>query len=488
MRKNNITFFLLIGFLSSTFVVAQNPHKVGLETRRLNPQEIKSRKQYVAQSKRQLEKVLKTVKGKGLIETYRLYYETIVRVVRKSFHDELLGELLMQIVLNQAMEYAVGIPERPIDGEVDSSEADNIRFEKGSILDRYVVLEDVNKLSDAELIKRDFIPLRVSILKNSINRALVLIKENNEDSEDLNLADLPYGKVAAERAITAKKWATGILHPKIKIGFLRNILERWMSTIGQPGNMVPEQHADLELDIDRFLRNYDTSPLTIDQKIRKMNSLISDIEEIKKQANWKTKSTNLLSALKKGYVGNNDIAGLQPYLESNKPPAQIVKELDIKANDLVMPLATENTFIAKSGIFNFYSDDDGNNMVVDRENTEYACEGTPGSKRFVFKAAIQRYENSSTTVDMIFSLSNNLGEEFFEVNGTKFYIVNMILDFHDQYVNRNILMSYKVNQSIDFSRNKKIKRNDIVYNVSLVQPDLKINFSVACPRDLKSEA
>ena len=119
MRRLIIIFVLASTISLRIFAEEKNPFKDGVENIILTEKEIQDIKSYVLNSKYLLEEAIKKSNGKSIELQKQLFSDVIREVVLYSYNNIGFNELLMRMILNQALELTIGIPE--VDGSGSNS-------------------------------------------------------------------------------------------------------------------------------------------------------------------------------------------------------------------------------------------------------------------------------------------------------------------------------------------------------------------------------
>jgi hypothetical protein len=209
-----------------------NPFTQGTAAVHLSPAQIQSLVQYVNQSKAQLEQALIDAKSLGVEEAARVYLEAVKSVVQASFADRPRSELLMRIILNQALALTYGVPT-----------ADGHGIETPGVLSgsRYV----------------DLLP---AILRGSIEQALSYVEQDRQAIEAGVLTDLPYAQVAHSRLKSAQVWMRSVLSLDESARFGLAALNQWLSAMMSEDSLHQAKHADAITRVTRALSQAEGMP------------------------------------------------------------------------------------------------------------------------------------------------------------------------------------------------------------------------------------
>lgn len=181
----------------------ENPFSEGNEKRELTDEEIELLIPFIETSKALLTEARAEAAHLSPEKAAQRYYETIKEVVVASCQSRARRELIMRIVLNQALSLTFGIPQ-PDGGEPSV----------GGVL--YGMRNPT---------------LMTQVLEESIDLALSYYQSDREAAQKKSLLQLPYADFAEEKLDKAYQWHLGVLEPEAEWMFLRVSLEQWMSTL-----------------------------------------------------------------------------------------------------------------------------------------------------------------------------------------------------------------------------------------------------------------
>ena len=190
-----------------------NPFAEGTAKVTLTPEQMNDLKAYVDQSQATLEQALADAKGRDLAESSRVYLEAVKSVVQASHTAHPRTELLMRVILNQALALTYGVPK-----------ADGNGFEHEGVL--------------AQTGYQDLLPV---ILKTSIELALQYVDQDRKAAKLGSLLDLPYAEVAQKRMILATQWTRSVLEQQLAASFGIESLQQWLNTM-MTQNSGDQQH------------------------------------------------------------------------------------------------------------------------------------------------------------------------------------------------------------------------------------------------------
>ena len=212
---------LAIALATSTLVQANTrSFDEGIVVAPLTQSERDDLRQYAESSKSTLQETLEEAKGKTFREANDIYLRAITQVVENSFIEKRRSELLMRMVLNQALELTVGIPNATPGVLIDATNRN----------------------------------LSSIILEDSINLALKYIVADTKALDDGTLEKLPYLIFSVERLIAARQWGAAITEAPLQYAYFTTILKQWMAVATHEGQPHRGAIAKELLRIDSLLR------------------------------------------------------------------------------------------------------------------------------------------------------------------------------------------------------------------------------------------
>jgi len=218
-----------------------DPFSDGTRTVVLSHEERASLLQFADNSKAKLEKALRIADGESFEEQNRIYYEAIQKVVLESYKAKPRSELLMRIVLNQALELTYGIPEVVTTYNNDGS-IHSIRT-TGNMKTPGVLNGSMN---------RDLLTL---ILEDSVKLAIHYYKDDRKAIQEGSLLKLPYSALARDRITLAKnKWLASVLEWRYRYAFSVTALKHWLSTIANEEQLNRTYFAEEITEADDFIK------------------------------------------------------------------------------------------------------------------------------------------------------------------------------------------------------------------------------------------
>jgi aryl carrier-like protein len=178
-----------------------NPFDQGTIAISLTPQAQSDLLQFVNQSRVTLQQALTTGTGQDRQTQSETYLAAVKSVVVSSYGVQPRAELLLRVILNQALQLTGGIP------SADGS---------------YIQVPGV--LAQAEY--QNLLPI---ILSDSIQLALKY-SANDQDAVTKNqLVDLPIAEVALERLQLAQRWERSVLELDLAAAFEKTVLQQWLN-------------------------------------------------------------------------------------------------------------------------------------------------------------------------------------------------------------------------------------------------------------------
>ena len=194
----------------------------------LTDKEIEDIKSYVLNSKYLLEEAIKNSNGKSIELQKQIFSDVIREVVLYSYNNIGFNELLMRMILNQALELTLGIPE--IDGSGSKSHG---------ILN--------NRISD---------DLLVVILSDHIKMSLEYTKSDLKFLESKNYLDTPFNDVGINRVVKSQEWISGIFNVEIQNQVYKSVFDRFLSTTKRNENLRQKEVSDLFYKIYQLKETY----------------------------------------------------------------------------------------------------------------------------------------------------------------------------------------------------------------------------------------
>ena len=231
MIKLIVIFLIVFISVSSSYAEIKNPFKEGVEKIVLTDEEYEKIKSYVVNSKFLLEDALEKAKAKGLQRKKQIYYDVIKGVVLNSYENRNFNELLMRVMLNQALELTFGTPS-----------ADGMMSDSKGVLN--------NKVAD---------DLLVHILEEHISLAIYYIKSDLDYLESGDLLDLPFNEMALIRLNISKYWIQGIFSVELQNKAYKSIINNFIATVKRDENLYQSKLNEIVFKMYDMLQSDDSS-------------------------------------------------------------------------------------------------------------------------------------------------------------------------------------------------------------------------------------
>lgn len=223
------------GFASS------NPYAQGTEAVRLSEEERHNLLQFVNHSEKLLAEALAEASNRPFASANEIYSTVVKQVVLDSYQERSRSELLMRHILNQAMQFTVGVPS-----------SDGKSFVQSGVLDG---------AANEGLI--------TIILEDSIKLALKYVEKDVYAVKSDTLLELPYLEVASARLIMAGEWASAIPQTHRRYEFYRAALHNWLAAASNAEQFRQAKVAAEISKIDAVLKNVESSSkMLIGEKVR----------------------------------------------------------------------------------------------------------------------------------------------------------------------------------------------------------------------------
>jgi len=206
-----------------------NPFLDGTERRQLTEFEQSYLLEYIEKSTLILNEALEKAQGEVFDDALNIYEKAIKEVVIYSFNNKYFSELLMRVVLNQAMELVFGV-----------SGASGSKYLTDGLLEN-AVNKDIKRL----------------ILEDSINLALKYKTRDIDIVKRNDVTFLPFVKLSFDRLYLVKKWLSGVIESKFQYEFLKTTLNQWLNVALNLNGLEIQLYAEELLEVDTILENED---------------------------------------------------------------------------------------------------------------------------------------------------------------------------------------------------------------------------------------
>jgi hypothetical protein len=232
--KNLILASFLVGSslasLSPAFTHADdapqaNPLAVGTGNTALTAVEIEALQQFINRSKVALEDALRQAEGQGAVNTYAILRQAIQQVIATSAGNEPHRELILRVLLNQALALTDGVPN-----------------------------DDGVTLRDQPILPANAsASTKAMVLKASVQLALSYVAADQANVTAQSALPAPYLKAANERLTPAFGWSQTVLNSGEQLKVLVSVLQHWLNMLTLPEFTQLPQISEVVLRVQNTL-------------------------------------------------------------------------------------------------------------------------------------------------------------------------------------------------------------------------------------------